>query len=127
MIDKDKIVLSSLGHTWLIDIDGTVAKHNGYKIDGYDTLLPHVKDFFESIPKQDRIIFLTSRKEKYREETERFLANNGIKFDLIIYGLPYGERIVINDNKPSGLEMSIAVCLERDEGLNANIEIDGSL
>lgn len=127
MIDKEKIVLSSLGHTWLIDIDGTVVKHNGYKIDGYDTLLPNVKEFFESIPKQDRIIFLTSRTENYKEITERFLSENRIRFDSIIYGLPYGERILINDDKPSGLSMSYAIPLRRDEGMDFRIVIDEAL
>ena len=31
-----EIVLSSLGHTWILDLDGTLVKHNGYKIDGAD-------------------------------------------------------------------------------------------
>lgn len=127
MMDKEKIVLSSLGHTWLIDIDGTVVKHNGYKVDGYDTLLPNVKEFFESIPKQDRIIFLTSRTENYKEITERFLSENGIRFDSIIYGLPYGERVLINDDKPSGLSMSYAIPLKRDEGMDFRIVIDEAL
>ena len=127
MIYKEKIVLSSLGHTWLIDIDGTVVKHNGYKIDGYDTLLPNVKEFFESIPKQDRIIFLTSRTENYKKITERFLSENRIRFDSIIYGLPYGERILINDDKPSGLSMSYAIPLRRDEGMDFRIVIDEAL
>ena len=127
MMDKEKIVLSSLGHTWLIDIDGTVVKHNGYKIDGYDTLLPNVKEFFESIPKQDRILFLTSRTENYKEITERFLSENRIRFDSIIYGLPYGERVLVNDDKPSGLSMSYAIPLRRDEGMDFRIMIDEAL
>ena len=41
------IVVSALGKTWILDIDGTVCKHNGYKLDGHDTLLPGAKQFFE--------------------------------------------------------------------------------
>lgn len=37
---------SPLAKTWILDIDGTIVKHNGYKIDGYDTLLEGVKEFF---------------------------------------------------------------------------------
>ena len=124
---NDKLVLSKLGHTWLIDIDGTIVKHNGYKIDGHDSLLPGAKDFFDQIPNGDTIILLTSRTEEYKKATEDFLVNNRITFDRIIYGLPYGERIIINDNKPSGLCVSKCVSLNRDDGLKIEIEIDNNL
>lgn len=39
-----RLSLSSLPHTWLIDIDGTLLKHNGYK-EGGDELLEGVLDF----------------------------------------------------------------------------------
>ena len=124
---ENKIILSQLGHTWLIDIDGTIVKHNGYKIDGHDTLLPGVKDFWSSIPADDTILLLTSRKEEYREETVRFLHENDIRFDQIIFNLPYGERILINDKKPSGLNTGHCVELERDNGLNTAVVIDSTL
>lgn len=31
--------MSSLDHTWILDLDGTILKHNGYKIDGKDSFL----------------------------------------------------------------------------------------
>ena len=109
-----ELTLSSLGHTWFIDIDGTICKHNGYKIDGHDTLLPGVKGFFDSLSKDDLVILITSRTDEYKESTIRFLKDNGIRYNQIIFNAPYGERIVVNDNKPSGLEMSKAVTFERD-------------
>lgn len=54
-------------------LDGTVVKHNGYRLDGEDSFLP---------------------------------AN-----------VFCWERILINDSKPSGLRMVIAVEKERDTGL----------
>jgi hypothetical protein len=60
------------------------------------------------------IIFITSRTEKERELTENFLDNNLIRYDHIIYGAPFGERILMNDRKPSGLITSIAIETERD-------------
>ena len=77
----DKLILSPLGHTWFLDLDGTIVKHNGYLIDGYDTLLNGVKTFLDSIPEGDKIIFLTSREEKYRDVTESFLKQNSIRYD----------------------------------------------
>ncbi len=122
-----KLVLSPLGHTWIFDIDGTLVKHNGYRVDGHDTLLPGVKEFFENdLPKDDFVLLVTSRTEEAKEGTIAFLKENGIRFDEIVFGLPYGERILVNDAKPSGLKMSKAVDLKRDS-FTMCFEIDESL
>ena len=110
----NQLILSTLGHTWILDLDGTIVKHNGYKIYGKDIFLDGAKEFLESIPQEDMIIFITSRTEEYRELTESFLKDNGIRYDYIIFGAPYGERILINDKKPSGLSMSYTINVERD-------------
>ncbi len=34
MCDVNEYVVSSLAKTWIFDLDGTLLKHNGYKIDG---------------------------------------------------------------------------------------------
>lgn len=112
--EKDKIEVSSLGKTWLLDLDGTIVKHNGYLIDGKDSLLPGAKEFFEKLSAQDKVILVTSRKKEYQEITEAFLKEAGIRFDEILYDMPYGERILINDKKNSGLKTAIAVNTERD-------------
>ena len=119
--------VSPLGKTWIFDIDGTIAKHNGYKLDGYDTLLEGVSEFFMGLPKDDMVIFVTSRTDEYREETIRFLKENNIRYNHIIFNAPYGERIVINDRKPSGLDMSYSVNTERDEFLRDVFVIDEKL
>lgn len=125
---KKSIVLSSLNHTWFIDIDGTIFKHNGYKFDGHDSLLPGVKEFFESIPEDDLIILVTSRTDEYKNLTLKSLEENKIKYDEIIFNAPYGERIVVNDNKLSGLKTGKCINIERDEGLNnILVEIDREL
>lgn len=116
--------LSGLSHTWLIDIDGTIVKHNGYKIEGKDTFLPGAKAFLQSLPDTDTVIFLTSRKEAYRDITETFLREHDIKYNHIIYNIPYGERILINDDKPSGLVTGYSVSKKRDEALELKIEIE---
>lgn len=119
--------VSSLKKTWILDIDGTIVKHNGYKIDGYDTLLEGAVEFIKNISPDDMIIFVTSRKEEYRESTIDFLNKNKIRFDHIIFSAPYGERILVNDRKPSGLDMAIAINLERDKPVNINIKVDETL
>lgn len=116
-----KLVLSSLGHTWILDLDGTMVKHNGYKIDGVDSFLPGAEDFLKSIPDKDMIVFITSRTDEYREITEGFLKENEIRYDYIIFGAPYGERILINDDKPSGLKTGKVINIERDKSLDLEI------
>ena len=40
----NEIVMSTLPKTWIFDLDGTIVKHNGYLLDGEDTLLPGVRE-----------------------------------------------------------------------------------
>lgn len=109
-----ELVLSTLSKTWIFDLDGTLLKHNGYKTDGTDTVLPGVKEYMDGIPAEDKIVILTSRTEEYREMTLNFLKEQKIRYDEIIFNMPMGERIVVNDRKPSGLDMAVAVNLDRD-------------
>ena len=111
---EKSVVMSTLPKTWIFDLDGTLLKHNGYKLDGYDTVLLGVKEYLGSIPDEDHIVILTSRTDEYREMTINFLRDNGIRYNEIIFNIPYGERIVVNDRKPSGLDMACAVNLDRD-------------
>jgi hypothetical protein len=121
------LTLSSLPHTWVLDLDGTIVEHNGYKKYGHDVFLDGAKEFLCSIPEDDMIIFLTSRTTEYSALTEEFLSENNIKFNHIIYGAPYGERILVNDDKPSGLDMAKAIRKERDEAVDIHITLDNSL
>ena len=112
---EKEIVLSTLPHTWILDIDGTLVKHNGYLTAGGDTLLEGAAEFLAGIPEKDMIILLTARPSSVRDITEKFLAEKNIRYDHIIFDAPVGERIVINDNKPSGLVMAYAVERTRDK------------
>lgn len=110
----DILELSNLPKTWIFDLDGTILKHNGYKIDGEDSLLPGAKEYIGHIPKEDKIIILTSRTLEYKEQTKRFLDANCIRYDEILFQIPMGERVIVNDRKPSGLNMAIALNMDRD-------------
>ncbi|MBQ9359729.1 MAG: hypothetical protein IJT96_01675 [Lachnospiraceae bacterium] len=110
----DNMVMSTLPKTWIFDLDGTIVKHNGYKIDGHDTLIAGAKEYLDGLPEEDKIVILTSRTDEYKEETIRFLSENKIRYDEILFNMPMGERIVVNDRKPSGIDMAYAVNLDRD-------------
>lgn len=119
--------LSPLNKTWILDVDGTLVKHNGYLIDGYDTLLDGVKEFFEKISSEDKVVLLTARKTKYIENLKKFLKENHIRYDYLLTDMPMGERILVNDNKPSGLNCAYAINKKRDAGLDINFKINGEL
>ena len=109
--------LSSLPHTWIIDIDGTIIKHNSYK-DGANLLLQGVREFWNVIPSDDFIILISAREQIYAKSTIDFLKLNCIRYNHIIFGVPKGERVLINDVKPTGLTTAYAVNVERDDGLD---------
>lgn len=124
----DRVIETSpLSKTWILDLDGTIVKHNGYKIDGKDSLLPGIEAFLSNIRDEDMVIFVTSRTLEYKELTEDFLKEMNIRYDHIIYGAPYGERILVNDEKPSGLKMALAFNTKRDIAADIELNINESL
>ena len=112
---RDTLVLSTLPKTWVFDLDGTLLKHNGYKTDGFDTVLPGAQEYLKTIPDEDKIVIFTSRTDEYKDMTLDFLNEHGIRYDEILFNMPMGERIIVNDRKPSGLDMSIAMNIDRDK------------
>src|SRR5947209_3912373 len=119
-----ELVLSPLGHTWFLDLDGTLVKHNGHLTDGQDSLLPGADALLAQIPADDLVVIVTSRAEAHRAATEQFLADRGIRYDHIIFGAPFGERIVVNDAKPSGLTTAVSVSVTRDQGPHVTVTVD---
>jgi len=119
--------LSSLPKTWLIDVDGTIVEHNGYKTKGKDVLLKGVREFFANIAKEDKIILLTARDKSEIPALKSFLTLQNLRFDSIIANLPFGERILINDIKPSGLKTAHAINKPRNAPLAIDVSIDKNL
>lgn len=119
--------MSSIAKTWIFDLDGTLVKHNGYKIDGQDSLLDGVKEFFCSVSEHDFILIITARSSKYKEKTISFLRENNIRYNQIIFDAPHGERILVNDQKPSGLLTAYSFNQKRDSFSAINYEVDESL
>lgn len=121
MINKG-LRLSPLGHTWVLDFDGTLVRHNGYKdgVTNTDQWLPGAVDFLKSIPASDYVLILTAREDEpdIRRRTIDFIRDAGVRFNDIKFGMPMGERILINDSKPSGLVCAHAVCPTRNQGFD---------
>ena len=140
-----------MNKTWFVDIDGTILKHrNNFQIEssqlaGFsgtdkdgEELLPSVADFFNTIPETDQIVLITARHSTDREITEGALERFGLlnRIDSIVYDLPSGPRILINDIKPAGSEDNIlpdkevdtafSINVKRNEGLRHLINDDGN-
>lgn len=123
---NNELRLSSLPKTWIFDLDGTIVKHNGYLIDGNDTLLDGAKELFDKIPPSDYILITTSRKLEWRELTVNFLKANNIRYNSILWEMPIGERILVNDMKPSGMKTAFAINKQRDAELDLCVVIDAN-
>jgi phosphoglycolate phosphatase-like HAD superfamily hydrolase len=127
MKNSKTLEFSTLSKTWILDVDGTLVKHNGYKIDGYDTLLDGVSEFFNQLSPDDKVVLLTARKEEFLQELKEFLKANNIRYDYLLTDMPMGERILLNDRKPSGLDMAFAINKNRDEKLEIRYKINEEL
>jgi hypothetical protein len=108
--------------TLFIDIDGVIFKQGTSWPDVYhDTkVLPGSKEkLVEWNLAGHRIILTTGRPECFRALTEKQLVNNFIPYDLLLMGLPTGQRVVLNDLKVEqpDVPMAIAVNLVRDVGM----------
>ncbi len=117
MSPDDNLILSPLPHTWVLDLDGTLVEHNGYKT-GEDKWLPGALDFLRSIPAEDYILILTARFEDWAPaKTKEFLEEHKVRYNEILFGMPQGERILLNDDKPSGLRCAHVINPKRNQGL----------
>ena len=86
-----------------------------------------ILEFLESIPRRDMIIFLTARSDYEKPHTMRFLRENNVRYDHIIFNAGEGERIMINDMKPDGLVTAYAVNTVRDRFCKTEFITDSTM
>ena len=126
-LEPKQIYISPMPKTWILDLDGTLLVHDGQYIMGKDEFLPGAREFLDSIPGRDMIIFLTARSDYEKEHTLRFLRENKVRYDHIIFNAGEGERIMINDMKPDGLVTAYAVNTKRDRFCQTEFITDNSM
>jgi len=120
--------LDLLPKTIICDIDGCILQHMGslYKMQtDPPILLNGVKEKFDEWDKKAyKIVLLTGRKESMREITEKQLRSHGLFWDVLVMGATRGQRVLINDLKPSSDgPTACAVNLIRDEGLSSCVNV----
>ena len=126
-LEPKQLYISPMPKTWILDLDGTLLLHDGPYIMGKDEFLPGAREFLDSIPGRDMIIFLTARSDYEKEHTLRFLRENKVRYDHIIFNAGEGERIMINDMKPDGLVTAYAVNTKRDRFCQTEFVTDNSM
>jgi len=127
--------MEKLNKTFFIDIDGTIFVHRSneelddmIKRSGEASHLNEVPisegiKFVKSISPEDSIIFTTARLSRHKEHTIKLLYFYRIRFNDILFDLPSGPRILINDSKPVGtcgnryiLSTAYAMNVDRNSG-----------
>ena len=74
--------------------------------------------FLKKFQKKIRLFSPLAEKKKYARKTISFLKKNKLYFNEIIFDLPYGERILVNDIKPKNkLKTAISINVKRNSGL----------
>ena len=126
-LEPEKLNISPMPKTWILDLDGTLLVHDGPYILGKDEFLPGAREFLDSIPPRDMIIFLTARSDYEKPHTMRFLKENNVRYDHLIFNAGEGERIMINDMKPDGLVTAYVVNTVRDRFCKTEFITDSSM
>jgi len=117
--------------TIFCDIDGTILYHHCEGLDGQ--VLRETKMLEGTIEKLrewdaagHNIILVTGRRESLRGATVFELNKLGLYFDKLIMGIGGGDRILINDRKPTGRNTAYSYNLNRNSGIK-NIDIEESV
>ena len=92
--------------TIFTDLDGVLVKNSGQYFEpiwGSTEAIQKNVDWINHMHDSGtcRVIITTSRKSSFRKETLDQLSGLGIKYHDIIFDLPHGERILINDYAPT--------------------------
>lgn len=114
--------------TIFCDLDGTIIEHESEPDFSSITLLEGAGEKIEQWRCDNCFIVLTtSRDEQFRPEMEKLLREAGIRYEILIMGLPPGTRHLINDKKPyADAPMAVGHNVIRNEGIK-NLELGNSL
>ena len=84
-----------------------------------ELMLPDSREFMNKIPRNDYIILTTAREYRHQWQTEEFLRRNNVQWDKIIYALPSGRRVLINDSDESGEVKAYGISVARNSGVRS--------
>ena len=104
--------------TIFIDLDGTLVKHNYSPLVTQDSFLPGAVDFLRHARSAGHYCILTTNRSAEKSEAvlKELLTHYNFSFERVMFDLPVGVRILINDTKGTEVR-AIAVPVLRDVGL----------
>lgn len=110
--------LSSLPKTWILDVDGTMVMHNSH-FDSQDVKpLNGITELLSKISTNDLIVIISARQGEDLIHITNYILSVCPNIRIsVIDSAPFGERIIFNDLKPSGLKTAFSVNVERDRGV----------
>lgn len=101
--------------TYFCDIDGTILKSKWDYYEPHEPLYDNVKVLLNEYNRGCKIVFTTSRQEKYRNLTEQILKELGFENCPLIMGIHHSKRILINDYANTNpYPSAIAINIKRD-------------
>jgi phosphoglycolate phosphatase-like HAD superfamily hydrolase len=105
---------------YFVDVDGVALRNAGEYLppfwDDEDVPLSNNIDALKRLQATGaQLIFVTARPERYREKTERALAEAGLRWHAFIFGVHHSSRVLVNDYAPSNpYPSAVAVNLVRN-------------
>ena len=91
--------------TYIFDIDGVMLENHGkYGSKNWSNTFEPIMENFElvkNLSRNNEIIFMTSRPEKYVIQFKDYLKAQGIKYKTIITSCNHSKRLIINDFAPT--------------------------
>ena len=116
---KDFLRLSNLPKTWFLDVDGTIVEHNTQFSGETIEFLPNVEDFLVKLGNNDSIVLTSARKFDNIEFIANYIEKiSPAKVVKVIEEIGVGERILVNDEKPSGLKTAYSLNVKRNNGFD---------
>jgi haloacid dehalogenase-like hydrolase len=110
---------SSKRPTVFLDLDGTLVFHNYETGINQDKLLPGTLEALAALRSENYYIVLTTGRTEqqclsFLNEMEK---THGFKFDRLVFDLPTGIRVLVNDRETDSLQdKAIAINVTRNQG-----------
>jgi len=116
-------MINRMGRTFFIDIDGTLVRHKtAVELDNMietpinEELLPGVLELWDHFEIDDCIVITTARRNRHRGITERIFKDNNLRYNMMLFELESGPRILINDTPNISVQKASAINVRRNGG-----------
>jgi len=101
--------------TYFCDIDGTIVKTKDFHDDPYEPIQKNVDALLKEQARGCKLVFVTARKKKYEEYTNKILTEMGFVNYVLVMETNHSRRVLINDYANSNpFPSAVALNLKRD-------------